>query len=96
MRRDADVRIALLPSSEGGPKEPIPVGVYRGLMMFERERGYDFRADILEPFCPGETRELPIAFLSPEEVAPRLVSATRFVVWNGRTIGEGEILASFI
>jgi hypothetical protein len=79
-----------------GRKEAIPVGIYRGLMMFEREQGYDFRTDISEPFAPGETRELDIAVLSPKEVAPSMAAETHFMVWTGRTIGESTILGSFI
>jgi hypothetical protein len=96
MHYDAYARITLFPSSEGGPRQPIPVGVYHGVLMFERERGYDFRADIQEPFSAGETRELAVAFLSPQEVAPRISTETRFVIWNGRTMGTGIILKSFL
>ena len=43
---------------------------------------------------PGETaQDVPLAFLSPREVLAHVRIGTRFTLWEGGTIGEGEITA---
>lgn len=96
MRRDVYVKITLLETAKGGRKEPIPSDAYLGLMMFDDQRGYDFRANLFGPLAPGDSRELDVAFLSPDEVAQRTANENRFIIWAGRSIGEGTIIESFI
>ncbi|MET4677163.1 MULTISPECIES: hypothetical protein [unclassified Luteibacter] len=96
MRCDARVSLYLLPSSECGFLSDIPVGVFHGIIMFDDSRGYDFRTDIGVPFLPGSSRELAIAFLSPNDVSHILCLGVSFNVWAGRIVGHGKILRSFI
>jgi len=46
------------------------------------------------PLRPGETRRVGIAFLSGEEAAMAIRAAGRFVLWEGRPIGEGVVVSS--
>ena len=41
---------------------------------------------------PGQTRRVGIAFLSGEEAAVAIRAAGRFVLWEGRPIGEGVVV----
>ena len=96
MHSDARIHLHLFETSCGGLKAPIPSGIYRGTMMFDDIRGYDFRADFLSPFSPGESRDFDVAFLSPNEVSKLLIIDKKFKIWNGRSVGEGRVLRSFI
>ena len=42
-----------------------------------------------EPIAPGETRDVGIVFLSPE-IGPAFAIAEKFLLWEGRIIGEGN------
>lgn len=44
----------------------------------------------LEPGGPSEV--VPIKFLFPDLVVDRLHPGTRFILWEGRKIGEAEVL----
>ena len=96
MRCDAFVHIRLFATSCNGPRMPIPAGIYRGTMMFDESRGWDFRADLAEDFAPGDSRDVSVAFLSTKEVTPLLSRGRSFRIWAGRFIGEGRVLESFV
>lgn len=96
MRLDARIHLLLLPTLEGGRKDPIPTGIYHGIIMFDKSQGFDFRAYVEDPFSPGTARELDIAFLLPDKVSPLLPVGSSFTVWAGRVIGRGHVLRSYL
>lgn len=96
MKPDARVFLRLRATDEGGRRTPIGVGTFHGTMMFDETRGYDFRADIAEVMLPGSARELGVKFLCPDEACDRLAVGPDFVLWEGRVIGDGKILESFL
>ena len=96
-------RITLRPSAQGGRSGPIlPVRDF-GCPVFFKDipalaaHGYDCRLRVRQlgkAIDPGATAEnVPIAFLSPAEVLPHLRVGTKFDLWEGRPIGEGEVTA---
>ena len=92
MRSDALVNVSLLPAADGGLLSSIPVGVYHGIMMFDETQGYDFRSYIDEPFEPGSSRNMKVAFLSPDEVLPLLSVGAPFNIWAGRVVARGHLI----
>ena len=95
--------IKLKPSEEGGKISPIGLGGDFGCPVFFKnvkalsKHGYDCRLllrQLGETISPGNTLDnVPVVFLSPDEVFPHLVVGTRFKLWEGKEIGEGEITA---
>ncbi|CAH1653219.1 hypothetical protein CHELA1G11_10605 [Hyphomicrobiales bacterium] len=43
-------------------------------------------------FHPGEERRVGFYFLSADEAADSLKKAGRFFLWEGRTIGEAQVV----
>src|SRR5688572_19439485 len=96
-------RITLRPTQFGGRRGPILEGRdHRCTVFFKNipeltDQGYDCRlllTAFAEPLEPGHTADgVPMAFLSASEVMPRLRIGTKFDLWEGNTIGEGEITA---
>ena len=95
------VRLTLAPTSEGGRRKPIVPPTYHCPVFFDgipplSERGCDCRILVVDhggPISPGETVEvIPMVFLSESEVLPHIFPGVRFRLWEGRTIGSGEVL----
>ncbi|MCB2182260.1 MAG: hypothetical protein KQH63_09560 [Desulfobulbaceae bacterium] len=97
----AIARIRLKATEEGGKRSPVGLGGDFGCPVFFRdvealsEHGYDCRLllqRVGKTIAPGDTAEnIPLAFLSPEEVFPHLRIGVRFQLWEAGEIGEGEI-----
>ena len=96
-RRDAIVRIRLRSTASGGRRSPLR-RPYFGCPTFfgDEETGWDCRfltGEIDEEVVPGGPAvELPAAWLSRDQVRPRLHARATFRLWEARVIGEGEVL----
>lgn len=97
-RTDAIVRISLLPTAEGGRKSAIPSIVYVCPIFFgeQRKEANDcafFLNEIDGKLEPGGVPVVvPVTFLALELVAAKLHPGARFTLWEGRVIGEAEVL----
>lgn len=99
----AIARIRLKTPSEGGKRVPIGRGADFGCPVFFKDvpalsgHGYDCRLMLRalgKTIEPGDSvSDVPIAFLSPEQVFPHLQVGVRFGLWERGEIGEGEITA---
>jgi len=95
---DAIVRVRLFSSEQGGRQTSIPNIAYRCPVFFseQREQANDcvffFSQVGLSPEPGGANVDVPVMFLCPELVASLLHPGARFTLWEGRGIGEGEIL----
>ncbi len=95
---DAVVRVQLFAPERGGRHSSIPPSVYRCPVFFgdQRQEGNEcaFLLDqagvTLEP--GGASQVVPVKFLVTELVAEKLYPGARFVLWEGRDIGEAEVL----
>jgi hypothetical protein len=93
--------IRLKATKEGGKSKPIGHGGDYSCPAFFKdvkalsEHGYDCRLLLQrlgKSIYPGDTvRNVPMAFLSPDEVFLHLRVGVRFKLWEGGEIGEGEI-----
>jgi hypothetical protein len=101
MRR-VNVKITFLSKENGGRSQAIPVMDFGCPVYFEdipelSEHAYDCRLLISgygKSISPGDTVEdLKMIFLSPDEVISHLQKGTRFTLWEGKTIAQGEVVS---
>ena|SRR5881396_3116215 len=100
--KDVLVRISLRRTEDGGRQGPIlPVRDFSCPVFFRNVpdlagHGYDCRLLVRrtgKPIAPGETADgIPIIFLSTEDVLPHLRVGISFELWEGRIIGDGEVM----
>jgi hypothetical protein len=99
---DAIARIHFFCTDQGGRRTDVAPASRFGYMptlFFNGEKhGYDC-ALLVEAvggrIARGATVEIPIKFLSPQLVKPRLGLGDRFTLWEGRTVAEGEVIELF-
>jgi hypothetical protein len=100
--RKVIAKIRLLSSEEGGRSQAIPPMAFGCPVFFDAvpalsDHAYDARLLVSErgrAISPGETVEaVGMIFLSPEDVFPHLRPGTTFTLWEGKTIGSGEVVA---
>lgn len=81
----------LYPSDAGGRSHAVHPGW--GCPCFANEEGWDgwplLGSDFMQP---GERRRLGFVFLSGEEAAKAIKTAGRFLLWEGRYIGEAKVV----
>lgn len=96
LQPDIVARITFLTAERGGKRHAIPATAdqYRCPMFFAGE-GFDCALllhAIDHAISPGSTIELPIKFLCPWLIKPRLRVGDRFTLWEMGTIADGEVL----
>lgn len=90
---DVIARVRLFPPQHGGRKTPTAPDIFRCIFEFAGE-GFDCALLLNEigALAPGQEATIPIVFLFSEYLKGRLVSGSKFRLWESRYIGEGEIL----
>jgi hypothetical protein len=86
---------------EGGRESAIPPVRYRCPVFFGEERKdanecaflFDQLGKAVEPGGPSQI--VAIKFLRPDLIAGKLQRGARFVLWEGRDIGEAEVIERF-
>jgi hypothetical protein len=75
-----------------GRKGPTPPNMFGCPLEFEGEK-FDCRLllNAVGSLAPGATAKVPVAFLYPELIKPRLKVGSRFTLWEMRTIAEGVV-----
>lgn len=93
---DALVELRLFPSDAGGRAGPTPPGWW-GCPLSINGDLFDGRFDLSEtgPLQPGESRVVPVKFLSPDIVRTRITGGQELQVWEGGFIGEAAVLALY-
>lgn len=76
----------------GGRKGPTPPIMFGCPLEFEGEK-FDCRLLLNEvgSLAPGATAKVPVAFLYPELIKPRLKVGSQFTLWELRTIAKGVV-----
>jgi len=94
MKRQPDIvaKVQFYSTEKGGRKGPTPSNTYRCPLEFEGEK-FDCGLHLEKsgPIAPGATATVPITFLSPELIKPRLKVGSRFTLWEMRAIAEGVV-----
>jgi hypothetical protein len=84
--------VRLFPTSEGGRAGPTPSDQF-GCPLVVGDKMFDCRMLLSEvgPLYPGQSALVPIKFLSPDLAMPLLSIGSRFHIWDGKVVGEGEV-----
>jgi hypothetical protein len=87
------VEITLLPSEAGGRKGAIQHGEYRGVLGVGSENfSVRFFVPLKDGFSPNQTQRFGVQFLVPDGALPHFPVGAEFSVWEGRVIGNGQVL----
>ena len=91
---DAIIRVRFKTTAEGGRQGPIVVGdTPYGCPLFVEGEAFDCRLLITsQTLHLGETYELPVKFLRPELVLPKLSPGKPLELWEGREIATGKVV----
>jgi hypothetical protein len=97
-RYDAVARVRLRATEAGGRRSPIGPTMFRCPVFFgdQREQANDcafFFNEAGVSVAPGGPEvQVPIKFLALELVVEKLKIGARFTLWEGRDVGEAEIV----
>jgi len=92
--------VTLYSTADGGRKGPLRGDLHEWFgcpckLQKSDEQAWDCRFLIKGLVIqPGETRRLGVVFLSREIALPMFVGAGRFYLWEGRIVGEAEVVQS--
>ncbi len=89
---DIFARIRFNRTEEGGRKGPTPA-TYLGIPFHFEDGFYDCRLllDGIGPLSPGDEAVTPLKFLHPPGIVPRLEVGSKFKLWEGRDVADGEV-----
>jgi hypothetical protein len=87
--------VYLYETEQGGKRFPIQ-GIYR-FPCFARkdieDAGWDCTIEVGQPaLYPGQKRRIRFVFLSGREAVTALARAEKFYLWEGKFIGEAEVV----
>jgi hypothetical protein len=91
---DIIARVSVYAANHGGRQSTIPPVQFGCPFFFEGE-GFDCRLlldQVGVSLSPGSTADVPIKFVCPELVKPRLHRGARFKLWESGDFAEGEVL----
>jgi hypothetical protein len=90
---DIIAEVHFLPTESGGRKGPTPSNRFGCPLLFESEL-FDcvMFLDNIDSISPGSTVTLPIWFLSPDLIKPRLSVGSDFGLWEIGVIANGKVV----
>jgi hypothetical protein len=79
-------------TEDGGRRLATPTTIFKCPLEFEGEK-FDCGLHLEETgsLSPGSKATVPVTFLFPELIKPRLSVGSRFTLWETRTIAEGVV-----
>lgn len=88
----AIVEVAMLTTEDGGRRGPTPPHQFGCIFQVEDDY-FDCRIDLSTSgaLTPGQTATVPIAFLHPDDVVPRLSVGTRCTLREARVIAHAVV-----
>lgn len=90
---DLTVDLYLYPTDAGGRRKPIGIGWGCPCIGDKNVlEGWDGYPLLESEMLPGERRRVGYSFLSGREAVAALTPFGRFYLWEGRLIGEAEIV----
>ena len=86
--------VALRPTSEGGRSGPTPEEWFGCPFVVPNGDQHDGRMDLSGhgPLAPGEKARLPIKFLAPEVVLPKIELGSVLLLWEMGVIGNATVV----
>lgn len=96
MARQPDIiaSVRFYPAEKGGRAGATAATMYRCPMQFGGTK-YDcgLHLDVSGPIAPGGSALVPITFLSPELIKPRLKVGSKFTLWERKNVAEGVVVS---
>lgn len=93
MHSDAFLLIRLFTTHEGGRQSDISGQVYACPILIDGE-AFDCRMYLPEGGLKlGDTYEVPVKFMNPSMVLPKLVPGKEVGIWEGKPIGIGSVVS---
>jgi hypothetical protein len=91
-RADIVSTLRFYKTENGGRKGPTPRDKFQCIINVD-EHNFDVRMylDEIGGIWPGQTAQVPMRFLSPALAGPYCSVGTRFLLREGKVIGEGTI-----
>lgn len=87
--------VTLYATERGGRQGPTPPDWFGCLCQLANGDSHAWDCRLLlhgSPMTPGETRRIEITFLSPDQAVPAILKTGRFLLWEGRVIGEAKVI----
>ena len=87
--------VTLYATERGGRQGPTPPDGLGCLCQLAGGESREWDCRLLlhgSPMAPGETRRVEITFLSADEAVPAILEVGRFLLWEGRIIGEAKVV----
>jgi len=92
MKPDAVIQIRFKTTAEGGRRSDVASNVY-GCPLFVDGEGFDCRLLLRDQTLHlGETYEVPIKFMNPDLILPKLVPGKSITLWEGKEIATGKVV----
>jgi hypothetical protein len=93
MKADAIIEVRFKTPDEGGRQGDVTGGEFYGCPLFVEGEAFDCRVLLSgRTLQLGETYELPITFLNPALVLPKLSPGKPVKLWEGKDIATGKIV----
>ena len=94
LKPDVIARVHLFRTEEGGRGNTITAQHFGCPFRYDGE-AFDCRIlldQVGVSLAPGATADVPIKFLRPDLIKPRLQAGARFKLWEGKDFADGEVL----
>ena len=92
MKPDAIIEVRFKKTTEGGRESAIVGDVY-GCPLFVEGEGFDCRLLLTgKELQLGETYEIPVKFMNPDMVLPKLSIGKTITLWEGKDIATGKVV----
>jgi hypothetical protein len=93
MESDVHVKVRFKTAEEGGRQSAVSGDCYACPFLVDGE-GFDSRLLLAGRRLElGETYEVPVKFLNPPKVLPHLTEGTAFILWEGKDVATGSVIA---
>ena len=98
MKPEAIIKLRFKTTAEGGRQGPILLSERWSVTcpLFVDGEYFDCRLLLQgpedQPLHPGETYELPVMFLHPDQALPKLSPGTLVKLWDGKDIATGTVV----
>jgi hypothetical protein len=93
MKPDVIIEVRFKMASEGGRQGDILGGEFYGCPLFVEGEAFDCRLLLSgRTLQLGETYELPVKFLNPALVLPKLLPGKSVKLWEGKEIATGKVV----
>lgn len=92
LKSDAVIKVRFRTTDEGGRKQ-APSGQFYGCVFFVASEAFECRLLLGgRTLALGEEHEVPVKFLSPDIVLPKLSPGLEIRLWEGKEVAAGKVV----